>query len=80
LRDPDLDGSAGAIRVRSASEPAGVFEGAERAVDLTRFLVAAEQIADLGAAHAVGPVFGERPDVVGGGVTEGYLRRSRSRD
>jgi len=36
-----------------ASEAAGVDERGERAVDLAGFLVAAEEVADFGAADAV---------------------------
>ncbi len=51
-------------------EAAGVFERPEGAVDLACFLVAAEEVADFGAADPIGSVFGEGPDVVGGGVAE----------
>jgi len=70
LRDPELGGSGVAVGVGSASEPACVFERAEGAVDLAAFLVAAEQVAGLGAADPVVAVSCERPDVVSGWVAE----------
>ena len=53
-----------------ALEAAGVDERGEGAVDFAGFLVAAEEVADFGAADSVGAFFGECPDVVGGGVAE----------
>ena len=70
LRDPELSGSGVAVGVGSASEPACVFERAEGAVDLAAFLVAAEQVAGLGAADPVVAVSCERPDVLSGWVAE----------
>ena len=67
---PDLGGSSAAVGVAGAGEAAGVDEDGQRAVDLAGFLIAAEEVADLGAGDAVGSVFGERPDLVGGRVAE----------
>ena len=53
-----------------AGEASGFFEDGERAVDLACFLVAGEEVADLAAGHSGWPVFGECPDLVGGGVAE----------
>jgi hypothetical protein len=69
--DPDLGGAAGgAVVAAGALEAAGVDEGGEGAVDLAGFFVAAEEVADFGAADAVGASSGECPDVVGGGIAE----------
>ena len=68
--EPGLGGPAAAVAERRSVEAAGFFEDGEGAVDLAGLLVAAEQVADLGAGDAIGAVFGECPDVVGGGVAE----------
>ena len=53
--DPDLGGAAGgAVVAAGALEAAGVDEGGEGAVDLAGFFVSAEEVADFGAADAVG--------------------------
>jgi len=51
-------------------EAAGFFEDGEGAFDFAGFLVAAEEVTDLGASDAGGTGFGERPDLVGGRVAE----------
>jgi hypothetical protein len=48
----------------------GFLEQRERPVDLAGLLVAAEEIAHLGAGDAVGPVLREGPYLVGGWVAE----------
>jgi hypothetical protein len=68
--DPDLGGSPGPIAPLLAVQASGVDEGRERAVDLAGFLVAAEQVADFGAADPILALLGQRPDLVGGGVAE----------
>ena len=68
--EPGFGGPAAAVAARCALEAAGFFEDGEGAVDLAGLLVAAEEVADLGAADACRAVFGECPDVVGGRVAE----------
>jgi hypothetical protein len=70
FRGPELGGPPAAVGTRAALQPAGVFERAEGAVDLAGFLVATEEVTDFGAADPVGPVCGERPDVIGSGIAE----------
>ncbi len=67
---PGLCGAPAPVRRRRASQPACLLEDGECAVDLASLLVAAEQVADLGAGDAGGAVLGERRDLVGGGVAE----------
>ena len=70
LGSPDLRGSSAPVGVAGAGEASGFFEDGEGAVDLAGFLVAAEEVADLAAGDALGAVFRERPDLVGGRVAE----------
>ena len=67
---PDLGGSAAAVVGAGAGEASGFVEDGQGAVDLAGFLIAAEEVADFAAGDAVGAVFGESPDLVGGRVAE----------
>jgi hypothetical protein len=65
----------------SARQASRFFEDGKGAVDLAGFLVAAEEVAHLAAGDAVGSVFGERSDLIGGRVAEAVceVQRAESR-
>lgn len=69
-RDPELCRTATPVRLRPTLKAAGVFERPQGPVDLADLLVAAEKVADLGPADAVGSISGQAPDVIGSGVAE----------
>ena len=62
--------SAWLVRVMAS----GFFEHGEGAVDLAGLLVAAEEVAYLAAVDSVGSVFGERPDLISGGVADAVAK------
>jgi hypothetical protein len=71
LGSPDLGGASAAVGGACAGEASGFFEDGEGAVDLAGLFVSAEEVADFAAGDALGSVFGECPDLVGGRVAEG---------